>query len=162
MRVKGVLHQRLQARLQAAWKAGELKQESLSLPMQKSQRSVSAYLRGDADAGALDLDEADAALMHIGSSLAEFLADTPPRDLSREEALARSLASKPKLRDMVEALTDVRPPRLSEALELVRGAVIWAIGTREARKRGWLTTPGEEAPQTPARTLKRPKRWTQK
>lgn len=68
------LHERLHALLQQKWRSGEFTQESLAKAVGKEQTTVGSYLRGD-KAGPLDLDEADAALRHIRSSLKDFISD---------------------------------------------------------------------------------------
>jgi hypothetical protein len=147
--VKGDLHQRLQAALHRAWRDGVFKQESLSAEMGKSQRSVSAYLRKDADAGALDLDEADLALRHIGSSLPDFLAKAPPRELSDAERLAHALAARREVQPWVEGLLSVPAKKLPAVLELI------GVGVRAATGQVIPGNSGSRAAPTPARRTTR-------
>lgn len=128
--MKGELHRRVQAQLQKAWKAGVFKQESLSAVMKKSQRSVSEYLRGAAQAGALDLDEAAAALHHANSSLDDFLAGLPARDLSAADAIARRLEGRDDLIGLVEVLLGVPKKRLPAVIEQIDVGVFVATGRR--------------------------------
>jgi hypothetical protein len=146
--VKGELHRRLQERLHKAWREGAFKQESLSVQMEKSQRSISQYLRGTSDAGALDLDEADAALRHIGSSLKDFLSGVPPRELTETERLAIDLDERPHLRDFVADLLPVPKTQLGGVLDVARGAARIAIALRGERNAG----PGPERAQKQAGT----------
>lgn len=150
--MKGDLHQRLQALLHHEWKQGAVKQESLSLQLAKSQNSVSAYLRGTSDAGALDLDEAAAALHHVGSSLEAFLARTPPRTLTDSERLVRALDSRPEVKALLEDLLRVPRPQLAAVLELI-GNLVVSIG-----RRGGQTPGSPSAPTTAARTTPEPRR----
>jgi transcriptional regulator with XRE-family HTH domain len=128
--LKGELHKGLRATLTAAWTNGAFTQDSLCASMGKSQRSVSQYLNGEADAGALDLDEAAAALAHAGSSLPEFLASVPPRPLTRAERLGNRLEGRDDVIDLVEALLDVPPKRLPAVRELISAGFYAATGRR--------------------------------
>lgn len=152
--VKGELHRRLQERLQRAWRDGAFKQESLSAQMEKSQRSISQFLRGDDDAGALDLDEADVALRHIGSSLLEFLSGLPPRELTETERLAIDLDARPHLKAFVADLLPVPKSRLGGVLEWGRGVARLAIELHGARKTG----PAPARAQKPASTKSGPRK----
>lgn len=100
------LHQRLHAMLVAENNAGRITQESLGRAIGKRQESVGVYLR--TGNGALDVDEADAALRHIGSSLRDFLDELPPRELPPTEKLARALASTPGLPELLRDLLDAQ------------------------------------------------------
>src|SRR4051794_753479 len=100
MRAKGPkpLHGRLQRVLQDAWKRNVCTQDSLARAIGKTQTSVGQYLlANDKKSGPLDLDEAAAALHHIGSSLADFIAGAPPQDLTASERLARAIETLPPL-----------------------------------------------------------------
>ena len=152
--MKGELHRRLQERLHRAWRDGAFKQESLSAQMQKSQRSISQFLRGDDDAGALDLDEADAALRHIGSSLLDFLKGLPARELTDTERLAIDLDDRPHLKAFVADLLPVPKTQLGEVLDLARGVARIAISLRGERS----TRAGSGRAKKPAGTKSGPKR----
>jgi transcriptional regulator with XRE-family HTH domain len=126
---KGPLHARLHRLLHEAWQRKDITQESLGQAIGKSQENAGQYLRGT-NAGALDLDQAAAALHHIGSSMEAFLANTPPRSLTETELLVRALDTRPELKALLEDLLRVPRPRLGAILELVRGLVPIAIGPR--------------------------------
>jgi transcriptional regulator with XRE-family HTH domain len=126
---RGPLHNRLHATLREAWLSKAVTQESLARAIGKSQESVGQYLRAT-KAGTLDLDEADAALHHIGSSLDAFLATMPPRPLTPTERLARELESRPEMQAVILDLLRVPRPRLGAVLALLRGVLPLAIGPR--------------------------------
>ena len=135
MSERGPLHDRLHATLRTAWLNKAVTQESLAQAIGKSQESVGQYLRA-VKAGTLDLDEAAAALHHIGSSLDAFLATMPPRALSPTETLARELESRPELQALITDLLRVPKPRLAAVLDLLRGVLPIAIGPLAAQTRG--------------------------
>lgn len=90
-RVKGAYHKELLEFLIVKWGEHAFTQDSLAAVTGKEQTTIGKYLNGG-DSGAFDLDEADAALRHVGSSLKDFIADpehavkTPPLKVSRIEA----------------------------------------------------------------------------
>ena len=119
--MKGELHQQLRALLKAATDTGAVTQESLGRAMgEKSQTSVGQYLRDERRAGALDLDEAAAALHHIGSSLEDFIRGIPPRQMTPTERTAQRLELDPELEKHVRALLRVKRARLPGVLSLIR------------------------------------------
>jgi hypothetical protein len=142
IRVRGDYHERLRTLLKNATQQGVCTQDSLSRAIGKTQTGVGKYLLGKG--GALDLDEAAAALHHVGSSLPDFLGAMPPRTLTSTEQLVRALESRPELRQLVEALLPVPKSRLGAVLALVRGVVPIAIGPPGGR------TPGSRSASTAA------------
>lgn len=149
--MKGELHERLRATLLRATEAGVCTQDSLGQAMDgKSQRSVGQYLNNEA--GALDLDEATAALEHVNSTLREFIDGLPPRELSRTERLARALVTRPALADLVEDLLPVPKKELSHVIDLARELGQIATRTRGAKSGGR----SGGSPRAP-RTTKAPK-----
>lgn len=81
--VRGEYHRRLRSVLLEALARQAITQESLGAAVQMHQTTVGGILKKDE--GTFDLDEADAALRHIGSSLRDFATDpvsvvapTPP------------------------------------------------------------------------------------
>ncbi len=105
------------------------------------------------DEGTLDLDEAEAALRHVGSTLADFLGGQPPRDLSGEERLCRALVARPELHAHVADLLDVPQNRLDQLFALIDGYVSMAIG----RPSRWSAA-RPSAPTPEPRTKSAPKR----
>lgn len=133
--MKGELYERLRVTLRRAIQERDSThesptQESLGKAIGKTQRSVGTFL--DGSGGALDLDEAAKALEHIGSSLPDFLAGLPPREMSRTERMARALVTRPQLMDLVEDLLPVRQKKLSDVIELARQLGRVASQRREA------------------------------
>lgn len=129
------LHERLHALLFDAYKRGEFTQESLGAAIGQSQENAGAYLKGR-KAGALDVDEAEDALRHIGSSLVEFLTKAPPREMTAGEKLARALDVRPDLAPVVTALLDVSPQRLLQIRDGIDALVRIARDPRKARRGG--------------------------
>ena len=126
------LHERLQSLLQDSWRAGVFTQGSLARAIGKDQTNVGQYLRGG-KAGPLNLDEADAALRHIGSSLEDFLAGIPPRPLTPTDQVLRGLAHRPVLIQLVRDMLDVPLPQLAAVIAWARTAVELAIGPPAGR-----------------------------
>lgn len=139
--MKGTYHDRLRATLSQATENGICTQESLSRVMGKTQTGVGKYLLGKG--GALDVDEAATALEHIGSSLPEFLAGVPMKELSPTERLARALEGRPALRQLVEVLLPVPKTRLAAVVELVRSIAPLAT----ARRASEIAAAPREAPR---------------
>lgn len=158
--MKGPLHERLRALLADATARGLCTQESLGRAMGKTQTSVGAYLRS-VKGGAIDLDEADAALRHIGSSLAAFIAGQTPRELSPTERMARELESRPALQGLVAGLIRVPKPRLSELIAFVSGLARIATGPPGASSTATNSAPSEEGRTRPGPT-QRPRVLTRK
>ncbi len=127
--LRGDLHVRLHRALKAAYDSKVCTQESLAIAIGKSQVTVGQYLRSER-AGALDLDEASAALHHIGSSLMEFLRGAPPHPLSPTEVLCRDLESRPELLSLLKDLLPVPKPKLGALLTAVRVLIPLATGRR--------------------------------
>lgn len=140
--MKGALNQRLQALLADAWTSGRLKQESLAHALDKDQRTISNYVNLKPVAGPLDLDEADAALRHLGSNLEEFLENAPLRDLTFQERMAQELLTRPDLAGLIEDLLPVPRPQLGDVLWLAR-----ALGRLASGKP--ITPSGEPQNETP-------------
>lgn len=130
------LHDRLQLLLREAWRSKTITQEALGQAIGLSQTSIGHYLRPGGKAGPLDLDQADAALRHIGSSLGEFVEGVPPRTLTRAERLASDLQSHPDVLELVEALLTVPQPQQPDVVALIRGLVLPAIGRRAGQTAG--------------------------
>ncbi len=124
--MRGDLHQRLVVTLSAALRSGAVTQESLAKAVRLHQTTVSGIIKRNA--GTLDLDAADAALRHIGSSLADFLANLPPRDLSDADRLAQRLSVRMELRPWIEGLLSVPVKKLPAVLELINVGVRAATG----------------------------------
>lgn len=137
--MRGPVHERLKTRLRHAVAEGVCTQDSLGRAIGKTQTGVGKYLLGKG--GALDVDEAAAALQHIGSSLVEFLAGMPPRTLSPTDKLVRSLEVRPELQALITDLLRVPKPRLGAVLELAYAGIRAAIGPR-------TTPPGGSASGT--------------
>jgi transcriptional regulator with XRE-family HTH domain len=116
---KGLLHYQLHALIQHAWQKKVITQESLAKAIGYSRENAGQYLRG-AKAGTLDLDQAAAALAHIGSSLQDFLNDLPPRERTPTERLAHALSTRPELQALVEDLLPVPKTKLADVIELTR------------------------------------------
>lgn len=152
--VRGELHARLHRALKAAVDARLCTQDSLGQAIAKSQESVGQYLR-NAKAGPLDLDEAEAGLQHIGSSLRSFLAGDPPRTLTATDRLARELETRPQLRALVEALIPVPKPRLDEVLSAIRVLAPLAIARRATAASGPRSGPAPETHTRPAPARRR-------
>lgn len=114
------------------WKAGSFDQTSLAQAVGKDQTTIGSYLNGK-KAGTLDVDEADAALRHIGSSLPDFLAHAPARELTRTDELARALLTRPELAELVEDLLPVPKTKLAHVIELARGLAHVASSRRGGR-----------------------------
>ena len=138
--LRGELHVRLHRTLKAAYDGRVCTQESLAIAIGKSQVTVGQYLRSER-AGALDLDEASAALHHIGSSLMEFLRGAPPHPLSPIEELCRGLESRPELLSLVKDLLPVPKPKLGALLAVVRGLIPLAIGPTGGKRGGHNSDP---------------------
>lgn len=73
--MRGSYHQALKRFLLTKYAERAFTQESLARATGKEQTTIGQYLKPHGRAGTLDLDEADAALAHVGSSLAAFIAD---------------------------------------------------------------------------------------
>lgn len=149
-RVRGPLHHRLRQLLRDATKAGICTQESLSGAIGKTQTGVGKYLLGKA--GTLDVDEAAAALDHIGSSLQEFIAKIPPRELTASDRLARALETRGLVAFVQELLTVPRT-RLPAVLDLARTGVYAATGRRGGQTAESLpgSTPGGRTTRAPTK-----------
>lgn len=139
------LHRQLRAFLRTEWQAGRCTQESLAAAVGKSQTVIGQYLLlNDAKSGALDLDEADAALRHVGSNLTDFIAGVPPRTLTETDQIAQELVTRPELVAFVKALLPVPKSRLAEVIEMASGLARLAIVRRGGR------TPGSSGGHRPA------------
>lgn len=132
--VRGELHKRLVTLLDARLRDGVCTQESLATRLEMHQTTVSGIIRRNA--GTFDLDEAAAALDHVGAgTLADFAAGvpaTPPTDAARVAAV---LTERPELLDFLADLLPVPKPRLAEVIELARGLSRLAIARRGGRTR---------------------------
>lgn len=152
--MKGALHQQLRRALDDACQRKACTQESLGAAMGKSQRSVGQYLSDEA--GALDLDEADAALHHVGSTLQGFLSGAPLRALTESERLACALVERPALLEFVADLLLVPKTQLPAILELIRGLGRFASGRRGGRTSGLGFGPNS-VPRSKSAPVRRPK-----
>lgn len=151
--VRGPLHQRLITLLNEQIVRGVCTQESLAGAVKLHQTTVSGILKRNA--GTFDLDEAAAALDHVGSNLRDFLSRVPPLELSPTERLTRALAARPALEAMIAALLRVPKTRLAAVVELVRGVVPIAIGPRAAETDAPTTGSRPARRTTPARATRR-------
>ena len=115
---RGELHQRLISLLNEQIDVGACTQESIGSATGKKQATVSGILKRNK--GTFDLDEAAAALEHVGSSLRDFVAGVPPRVLTHGERMGRALATRSDLYELVEDLLSVPKPKLDSTIELVR------------------------------------------
>jgi hypothetical protein len=93
--LRGDYHRRLRGVLLEALARQAITQESLGVAVQMHQTTIGGILKKDE--GTLDLDEADAALRHIGSSLRDFISDpmnvvAPPVPSKTVLQLASTLA----------------------------------------------------------------------
>lgn len=73
--MKGPYHEALRKVLLEKYAQKAFTQESLASETSKDQTTIGHYLRPGGKAGSLDLDEADAALRHVGSSLKAFVSE---------------------------------------------------------------------------------------
>ena len=142
--------------VKAEWTATpkRIKQISLAADLNRSQRSVSQYLRGDREAGTLDLDDAEIALRHIGSNLAAFIADQPPPQLTVSEQLARDVLARPDLLEMVRALSLLRRRELG----IVRRALSQILPTLTPPFSGSGTESPDERPRANRTKVERGRR----
>jgi hypothetical protein len=153
--VKGVFHARLRAVLHRAVVIEKKSSPAeLAVAMGKTPRSLRLYFElGNDKAGALDLDEAEIALSRIGSSLAEFLANVPPRELSESDQLAHRIAARKDLQPWVEGLLKIPKQQLPSALSMIavgiRAATGIAIEQNSESQRG--PTPERRTKSGPAR-----------
>jgi hypothetical protein len=149
--VRGEFHNRLVATIRDRIGDG-ITQESLAKHVKMHQTTVSGILKRDA--GTFDLDEASAALEHVGAgSLADFVAGVPPPPVHLATRLAAALLERPKLMQLVEDLLDAPKTQHADVVELVRNLVLPAIATRGGKTRG----PRIEPTAAP-RTTKAPKK----
>lgn len=114
------LHRRLQALLAELCTRQGIGQSSFALAIGKDQTTAGRYLRGHATAGTLDLDEAEAALHHVGGSLREFLAGAPPPEPSALEQRIRQLQTLPGIDELTKGLLLVPKKQLWLVLDLIR------------------------------------------
>lgn len=91
-RVRGPYHHALRELLVSKHREKVFTQESLARATGKNQSTMGQYLRPNGTAGTLDLDEADAALDHIGSSLKAFIVD-PAHAITRPAATLSPIAA---------------------------------------------------------------------
>lgn len=80
-RVRGAYHRQLVALLLEKIAEGAATQESLADATRMHQTTISGILKRDA--GTFDLDEANAALNHVGGSLRSFVLDPAQRPAGR-------------------------------------------------------------------------------
>lgn len=90
-RVRGGYHQALKRLLLMKYAEKAFTQESLATVTHKDQTTAGQYLKAKGKAGTFDLDEADAALHHIGSSLREFIADPDLIPARRAPTMSRQM-----------------------------------------------------------------------
>src|SRR5688572_11269257 len=108
------------------------------------QTTISGILRRDA--GTFDLDEAAAALDHVGvGTLAAFAAEAPPLPPTPATRLAGALTERPELVAFLADLLLVPKPRLAEVIELASGIARVTTGRRG------VGTPGSTSARRPAR-----------
>lgn len=113
--MRGPYHRALQTLLEQARKAGKLTQESLAEDVEKEQTTVGKYLRDKA--GTLDLDEADAALRHVGSNLRAFINDPARVHPSNDPpVLVQRLMRHAEFVQFCEAVAALREPQRQRAL----------------------------------------------
>ncbi len=145
--MRGDFHKRLIALLAEKVSAGVCTHTSLAAAVGKHHSTIGGIL--GKNEGTLDVDEADAALRHVGSNLTDFLATVPPRELTDVERLANVLLTRPALADLVEDLLPVPKPRLDELIELIRG-----LGRLASRRRA-VDSAGSGPAPTAERSTKR-------
>jgi hypothetical protein len=135
LRVRGSYHRELAALLnQKVAEDGGVTQASIGSAVDMHPSTVGGILRKDE--GTFDLDEADAALRHVGSTLKDFVMSRPPRPLTEAEELARALETRPALRDLVKALLPVPKTRLAAVVAFVRNVGPLASGRHGGSKSG--------------------------
>lgn len=136
--VRGEFHKRLVTLLDERLRAGVCTQDSLAVRVGMHQTTVSGIIRRNA--GTFDLDEAAAALDHVGAgTLADFAAGVPPLEPDAVTKLAAALTERPELVAFLAALLPVPKPRLAEVIELASGIARVATARRAGR------TPGSTA-----------------
>lgn len=123
------LHERLHALLCKHYAAGDFDQTSLAEAIGNTQTTAGLYLRGK-KSGPLDLDEADAALRHINSSLIEFLRGQPPAPMTEGEKVGKRVSVRDDLWAVVAALLDVPRTRLPVVIGQIDAGVYAATGRR--------------------------------
>lgn len=105
--MRGAYHSALRALIVKARKDNLFVQESMGKAIGRDQKTISNYLAGKRT---LDLDEAEAALVHIGSTLREFVNDPanvrPVVDLS---VRIRRLMTLDEFASLVDALSALPP-----------------------------------------------------
>lgn len=101
--VRGAYHQALKRLLLTKYAEKAFTQESLALVTELDQTTVGQYLKPDGKAGTFDLDEAHAALDHIGSSLRDFIVNPALMPARRVPPMSRQLT---KLLKAVAGLTE--------------------------------------------------------
>lgn len=90
--MRGGYHQALKRLLLTKYAEKAFTQESLALVTGLDQTTVGQYLKPNGGkAGTFDLDEAQAALDHIGSSLRDFLADPESIPAPRAPVMSRQM-----------------------------------------------------------------------
>jgi hypothetical protein len=133
--MRGPLHERLIALLKDCINRGDCTQESVARSAGVHQTTVSGVLQRNA--GTFDLDAADAVLRHVGSSLAEFAAGVPPRDVTADDQLLQRLNDRPPLKELVAELLDVVPKtKAADVVRLARAVLLPAIARRSPRTAG--------------------------
>ena len=142
--MRGELHQRLITLLRDQKASGAFTQESLAKAVHMHQTTVSGILHKNA--GTFDLDEAAAALQHIGSSLDAFIAGIPPQSLTAAERLARLLLTSDRL-PLLAALLDVPESRWPDVVLLIN-----AFGLKGR------TTASGAAPESPSAPTRPPRK----
>jgi predicted XRE-type DNA-binding protein len=136
--MRGPLHERLIALLKQCITRGDCTQESVARAAGVHQTTVSGVLQRNA--GTFDLDAADAVLRHVGSSLAEFAANIPPRDVTADDQMIQRLNDRPPLKELVAELLDVVPKtKAADVVRLARAVLLPAIAKRSPRTGGSRT-----------------------
>lgn len=132
--LRGPYHDALRALLERAWRGGQLKPDSLAAEMGQDPSTLGKYLRGDRKAGALDLDEADTALRHIGSTLHAFIADQASVQPSAElPVLVQRLMKLDAFVQLCEAVGALPAPR---QLDVVQSLLAVVLATKSPRGGG--------------------------
>lgn len=144
--MRGPYHERLIALL--ARKIDEndgITQESVARAVGMHQTTLGGVIKRSK--GTLDLDEAAAALEHIGSSLPDFIAGHEPRPFTDAERLGRVVDERPGLRRVVELLIAVPKTRLGAVADLIQTVVLPATARSSRETVGSLPSP-TKAPRT--------------
>lgn len=111
------LADRLAATLKAAQPTSKFTQSSLAVAMGGVDQTTAGRLLKK---GKATLDNADAALRHIGSSLKDFVNGVPPREMTDVEKLARKVTAREDWQRLLTAVERLTPWEIDGAIEILR------------------------------------------